>query len=90
MIYKHIKKYVTYRQHIRQPKLQQIDAKGHIRMCGGGNLKIMSFFAIQQDNKILTLFQAGGFLAYHLLQLGITFFDDSYEAEIFNSFPTFN
>ena len=43
----------TYRQYIRQPKLQQIDAKGHIRTYGGANFKIMLFFAIQGDNKIL-------------------------------------
>ena len=36
----------TYRQHIRQPELQQMDAEGHIRSCGGGNFKIMPFFAI--------------------------------------------
>ena len=43
----------TYRQHIRQPELQQIDVKGHIRTCGGGNFKIMAFFAIREDSKIL-------------------------------------
>ena len=40
-------------QHISQPKLQQMDAKGHIRTCGGGNFKIMQFSAIREDNKIL-------------------------------------
>ena len=34
----------TYRQHIRQPELQQIDVS---------KFKIMSFFAIREDNKIL-------------------------------------
>ena len=34
----------TYRQHIRQPELQQRDVEGHIRTCGSGNFKIMSFF----------------------------------------------
>ena len=34
----------TYRQHIWQPELQQIDVEGHIRTCGSGNFKIMSFF----------------------------------------------
>ena len=43
----------TYRQHIRQPELQQIDVECHIRTCGGGNFKIMPFFAIREDNKIL-------------------------------------
>ena len=43
----------TYKQHIRQPKLQQIDVNGHIRTCGGGNFKIMPFFAIREDTKIL-------------------------------------
>ena len=43
----------TYRQHIRQPELQQIDVERHIRTCGGGNFKIMPFFAIRENNKIL-------------------------------------
>ena len=43
----------TYRQHIQQPELQQIDVEGHIRTRGGGNFKIMPFFAIQKDSKIL-------------------------------------
>ena len=43
----------TYRQHIRQPELQQIDVEGHIRTCGSENFKIMPFFAIWEDNKIL-------------------------------------
>ena len=43
----------AYRQHIRQPELQQIDVEGHIRTCDGGNFKIMLFFAIREDNKIL-------------------------------------
>ena len=43
----------TYRQHIWQLKLQQIDVEGHLRKCGGGNFKIMRFFAIREDNKIL-------------------------------------
>ena len=43
----------TYRQHIRQPELQQIDVEGHMRNGGAGNFKIMPFFAIRQDNKIL-------------------------------------
>ena len=43
----------TYRQHIRQPELQQIDIEGHVRTCGGGNFKIMLFFAIREENKIL-------------------------------------
>ena len=29
-------------------------------------------------------------LAHHQLQFGIIFFGDSYEAEIFHSFPTFD
>ena len=41
----------TYRQHIQQPELQQIE--GHIRASGGGDFKIMPFFAIQKDSKIL-------------------------------------
>ena len=43
----------TYRQHIRQPELQQVDVKGHIRICGGGNFKMMPVFAILEDSKIL-------------------------------------
>ena len=43
----------TYRQHIRQRELQQIDVEGHIRTCGDGNFKIMRFSAIRDDNKIL-------------------------------------
>ena len=43
----------TYRQHIRQPQLQLIDVEGHIRTCGCGNFKIMPFFAIREDKKIL-------------------------------------
>ena len=39
----------TYRPHIQQPEMQQID----VRTCGGGNFKIMPFFAIRKDNKIL-------------------------------------
>ena len=42
----------TYRQHIRIPKIQQIDIEGHIRICGGGNFKIMPFFAIRNERKI--------------------------------------
>ena len=43
----------TYRQHIRQPELRQIDVEGHIRTSGVGDFKFMPFFAIQEDNKIL-------------------------------------
>ena len=43
----------TYRQHIRQLELQQIDVEDHIRTCGGGNFKIIPFFAIQEDKKII-------------------------------------
>ena len=43
----------TYRQHIRQSELQKIDVEGHIRTCGGRNYKIMPFFAIREDSKIL-------------------------------------
>ena len=43
----------TYRQYIRQPELQQIDVEGHIRTCGGRNFKIMLFFAVREDTKIL-------------------------------------
>ena len=45
--------YVVIYQHIRLPELQQINVEGHIRTCAGGNLKIMPFFAIREDNKIL-------------------------------------
>ena len=41
----------TYRQHIRKPELQQIDVECHIRTCGGGNFKIMPFFAIRKTTK---------------------------------------
>ena len=44
----------TYRQHIQQPKLQQTDVKSHITKYGTRNFKIMPFFVIQEDNKILT------------------------------------
>ena len=43
----------TYRQYIRQHELQQIDVEGHIRTCGGRNFKIMLFFAVWEDSKIL-------------------------------------
>ena len=43
----------TYRQHIRQLELQQIDVEGHIRKYGGGNFKNMLFFATREDSKIL-------------------------------------
>ena len=43
----------TYRQHIRQPELQQISVEGHIRTRGGENFKIMSLFAIWENSKIL-------------------------------------
>ena len=43
----------TYRQHIWQPELQQIDVEGHITTCGGGHFEIMLFFAIREDNKNL-------------------------------------
>ena len=42
-----------YRQHIRQPELQQIDAEGPIGTCVGENFKIILFFATREDNKIL-------------------------------------
>ena len=41
----------TYTQHIRQPKLQQIDVEYHKRTCGGGYFRIMLFFVIQQNLK---------------------------------------
>ena len=40
----------TYRQHIRQPEL---DAESHVTTCGFGNFKIMLYFAIQEDSKII-------------------------------------
>ena len=40
----------TYRQHIRQPELQQMDVEDRIKTCGGGNFKIMPFFTIWEDN----------------------------------------
>ena len=43
----------TYRQHIRQTELQQIDLKEYIRTCGGGNFKIMPFLATREVSKIL-------------------------------------
>ena len=43
----------TYRQHMQQPELQKIDVEGHIRTCGGGSFKILPFFAIRENNKIL-------------------------------------
>ena len=44
----------TYQQHIWQPKLYKKNDEGHIRTNGGGNFKIILFFAILEDNKILT------------------------------------
>ena len=41
----------TYRQHIRQPELQQIEVEGHIRTRGGGNFTIMSFFQFGKITK---------------------------------------
>ena len=41
----------TYRQHIRQPELQQIDVEGPMRTCGAENFKIMPFFEIQGRQK---------------------------------------
>ena len=43
----------TYRQHIRQPELQQVGVEGHIKICGGGSFKIMPCFPIWEDSKIL-------------------------------------
>ena len=40
----------TYRQHIRQPELQQIDVEGHIRTFGGGNFKVIPFYKIFRDS----------------------------------------
>ena len=40
-------------QHIRQTELQQIDVEDHIKACVGGNFKMMPFFTIREDNKIL-------------------------------------
>ena len=40
-----------YRQHIRQPELQQIDVEGHIRTCDGGNFKIMPFLQFEKTTK---------------------------------------
>ena len=47
------KTFNTYRQHIRQPELLQMDVEGHIRTGDGGNFKIMLFFAIREEKKIL-------------------------------------
>ena len=41
----------TYRQHIRQPDLQQIDVEGHIRTCDVGNCKIMLFLQFGKTTK---------------------------------------
>ena len=43
----------TYRQHIQQPELQQIDVECYIIAFSGGDFKIMSFFAIREDNEVL-------------------------------------
>ena len=45
--------YVVIYQYIRLHELQQINVEGHTRTCGGGNLKIIPFFTIRKDNKIL-------------------------------------
>ena len=42
-----------YRKNIRQPELHHIDAEDHIRICGGGNFKLMSLFEIWEESKIL-------------------------------------
>lgn len=43
----------TYRQHIQQPELQQIDVECYIIAFSGGDFKIMSSFAIREDNTVL-------------------------------------
>ena len=43
----------TYRQHIQQPELPQIDVEGHIGTYGSRNFKILLFFLIREDKKIL-------------------------------------
>lgn len=44
----------THRQHTRRPKLEkQIDVQGQIGTCGGANFKIMLFFTIREDSKVL-------------------------------------
>lgn len=43
----------TIRQHTQQVELQKLDVEGHIRTHGKQNLEKMSFFGIQEDNKIL-------------------------------------
>lgn len=42
----------TYRQHIQQPELQQIDVECYIIAFSGGDFKIMSSFAIREDNSL--------------------------------------
>ena len=41
------------RQHIRKPEIQQIDVESHIRICSGGNFKVLAFLTIREDSKIL-------------------------------------
>ena len=43
----------NYRQYIRQPVLLSTDVEGHMKTCGGGNLKNMPFFEIREDNETL-------------------------------------
>ena len=41
----------TYRQHMRQPQLQQIDVGGHIKTCAGRNYAIFCNLGRQQNLK---------------------------------------
>ena len=43
----------TCRQHIGKPEIQQIDVESHTSTCGGGNFKVLAFFTIREDSKIL-------------------------------------
>lgn len=43
----------TYKWHIRQSKLQQVDVKGYKKTCSKKDFKIMQFFAICEDSRML-------------------------------------
>ena len=41
----------TYRQHMRQPQLQQIDVEGHIKTCAGRNYAVFCNLGRRQNLK---------------------------------------
>ena len=43
----------VYRQHIRQPRYQQLKVESHLRTCAGGNFKIFPFLQMSTESKFL-------------------------------------